>query len=370
MAPPSTPTSRNPSTKADLEQLTTDTADPFPQSAHQDWEATATSQRKSPRSAAPRELLTYYSPTHVSSIFHSLPWMRTTHVPGDVLHGRWKLVSKLGEGADGMVFSAVDLLHCSKVKYALKIEERRTGYSPKLRREKAVYDALSSYTSSGQCLPTMWYYGETAGHDFLVIDLLGRSVKEIWEKTRRRMDWAEVARVGVAVLRALEALLGAGFLHRDLKPENVMTGLQENDRYYLVDFGLSVRSENQHGLGDHGTLVLGTPMYMSKAAHKGTSQCARDELESLGYVLLRLGGRKLPWDTVRSKGAGEDRWDTMLEVKDAVGVTELCGRVSWLKRFFEYLRRLGAEEKPDYCFLRRLVDSGSGLCSLNTIVDE
>jgi hypothetical protein len=102
-----------------------------------------------------------------------------------------------------------------------------------------------------------------------------------------------------------------------------------------------------------GKNFVGTPRYGSIYAHQGFQQSRRDDLESLGYLLLHFR-KKLPW-----QGLGSDTADTkhekILHKKMQTPLDELCkGEPREFITYLKYCRSLGYEEAPDYAFLTRL----------------
>lgn len=81
-------------------------------------------------------------------------------------------------------------------------------------------------------------------------------------------------------------------VHRDLKPENILIGKAgDADKLYLVDFGISKFYKDKDGLHiglNKKKPFVGTSRYASIAAHNGHELSRKDDLESLGYVLIYL----------------------------------------------------------------------------------
>jgi serine/threonine protein kinase len=108
--------------------------------------------------------------------------------------------------------------------------------------------------------------------------------------------------------------------------------------------------------------LTGTARYASIHALEAYEQSRRDDLESVGYVLMYFLRGNLPWQglKVRSK---EDRYKKILEKKKETSSQDLCK--NFPHEFFEYVdytRKLEYEENPDYDFLRkRFLDVLKGL---------
>jgi serine/threonine protein kinase len=79
---------------------------------------------------------------------------------------------------------------------------------------------------------------------YIVLELLGLSIKDILKKNKRHFSIKCVMTMGLQLLDLLEKFHGEGFIHCDLKPENIMIGNYLKDpktinQLYLIDFGLS-----------------------------------------------------------------------------------------------------------------------------------
>jgi serine/threonine protein kinase len=63
------------------------------------------------------------------------------------------------------------------------------------------------------------------GHEFIVMNLLGPSLKHIQRRLKKKQMKVKTAvQIGIELVERLMALHEVGFLHLDLKPDNILLG--------------------------------------------------------------------------------------------------------------------------------------------------
>ena len=141
-----------------------------------------------------------------------------------------------------------------------------------------------------------------------------------------------------------------------------MMGLRENSStVYTIDFGIS-RSYLNKKTGRHiefctGKNLVGTARYVSINAHLGYQLSRRDDLLTLGYVMLYLALGELPWqfENTRRKSA---RFEELGRIKASYTPEQLCKELPpKFRHYFEYCSALQFTQKPDYEYLRGLMKS-------------
>ncbi len=143
-----------------------------------------------------------------------------------------------------------------------------------------------------------------------------------------------------------------GFIHRDIKPENFLIGL-DNNRIHIIDFGLSKayrKKTREHIPFKETSKLIGTIRYISINCHKGYELSRRDDLESIGYVLVYLINGCLPWQGLNCPS--DQMADKVKEIKENTSIDELCLSLpNEFKLYFEHVKSLEFETKPNYNYL-------------------
>jgi casein kinase 1 len=165
------------------------------------------------------------------------------------------------------------------------------------------------------------------------------------------------------MLKRIEYLHKCHIIHRDIKPENFIMGgkKQTENILYLCDYGLAKRFRNPK-TGDHipyidGKKLTGTARYVSIYTHLGIEQSRRDDIEGIMYTLIYLYKGSLPWQNVKCKNRSE-KYNKIFEKKINTNVEILCQNMpTQFETLVTYARGLLFEEKPDYEYMKNLLNS-------------
>lgn len=87
----------------------------------------------------------------------------------------------------------------------------------------------------------------------------------------------------------------------------------------------------------------------------GIEQSRRDDIESIGYVLMYLLRGILPWQNMKAKDT-KTKYKMIMEKKIATPAEALCkGYPNELAMFINYAKGLKFEERPDYKYIKGLI---------------
>lgn len=263
------------------------------------------------------------------------------------------VIEKIGGGSFGEVWLATD--YQNKL-YAVKVEEN-TKQKSKLELEFNIYRTLFK-NGFNQGLPCIYDFVKAPMHNFLVMQLLGVSLDALFVKLNKKFNLGTVLKLGFVITTLLERMHNAKFVHRDIKPNNFLIGYgEERDTLYIMDFGLSKQYVNDEGVHlrmrtDHS--LIGTARYAGINIHHGIEPSRRDDLESVGYMLVYFAKGILPWQGL-GKVKGKTQFEVIGEKKMSVTTKQLCrGLPQCFAKYIDYCRKLEYQEKPDYKYLRSL----------------
>lgn len=140
----------------------------------------------------------------------------------------------------------------------------------------------------------------------MVTPLLGPSLEDVFQFCEQSLSLKTTLMVFYQLLERLEWMHANNYIHRDLKPDNIMLGLGDaSNTIHMIDFGLT-RSVIDPKTGEHIPFksdknLVGTCRFVSVNAHKGYELSRRDDLISLGYIIIHLFKGSLPWQDIDTR---------------------------------------------------------------------
>ncbi|CAI0464773.1 unnamed protein product [Linum tenue] len=272
--------------------------------------------------------------------------------------GKFKLGRKIGSGSFGELYIAVNVQTGDEV--GVKLEPVKTRH-PQLHYESKIYMILQGginyHLAAG--IPELKWFGVEGDYNVMVIDLLGPSLEDLFNYCNRKFSLKTVLMLADQLINRIEYMHSRGFLHRDIKPDNFLMGLgRKANQVYVIDYGLAKKyrdlQTHKHIPYRENKNLTGTARYASVNTHLGVEQSRRDDLESLGYVLMYFLRGSLPWQGLKA-GTKKQKYDKISEKKMLTPIEVLCKSYpSEFTSYFHYCRSLRFEDKPDYAYLKRL----------------
>jgi serine/threonine protein kinase len=265
---------------------------------------------------------------------------------------KWILRKRLGSGSFGEIYSGDDMRN--KEEIAVKLESGQCS-PPQLLNEFRVYRMLAG----GVGIPSVRWYGTEGDYNILVMDLLGESLEELFQRCGSRFSLKTVLMIADQMISRIQWMHEKSVLHRDIKPENFVIGKgAEQNVIHVIDLGLSkkyrdVKTGRHIGFRD-GKALLGTARYTAANTHLGIEQSRRDDMEGIAYVLIYFLKGALPWMGIKAETKAR-KYELIGLRKMTIPIEVLChGIPSEFATFLTEVRRLEFTDRPDYEIYRRM----------------
>jgi serine/threonine protein kinase len=252
-----------------------------------------------------------------------------------IIAKKYKIIEKLNHGEFGTIFKGQHIRTQEPV--AIKIESI-TAEIKMLKREAQIYQ----YLGKAPGIPQVKWYGVIDNYNFMVLPLYGKSLSH-----QQTFSLGESIRIGKTLVKRLQYIHEKGLIHRDVKPDNFVIGQNGKEKdIYIIDFGLckKYKDENdKHIAIKTGKTMIGTPNFVSIHVHHGIEPSRRDDLESVGYIMLYLVYNSLPWQSTREN---EKIKSQKLIIEGPCQIIE----------YINYCRKLHFDETPNYEYIDKLLE--------------
>lgn len=214
------------------------------------------------------------------------------HAPeGQVIEGRYRVVSRIADGGMATVYQAVDERLGRTV--AIKIMHTQLAQGPQRDQfvERFHREARSAAAIANPHIVQVYDTGEFDGLDFLVMEYV-HGVNLRYEMNQQvTFSVRETLRIVGETLDGLASAHRAGVVHRDIKPENIL--LNDRGHVQITDFGLA-KAVSQATLSSTG-MLLGTAAYLAPEMIQHNQATPQGDLYSVGIMAWEMLAGKVPF---------------------------------------------------------------------------
>ena len=263
---------------------------------------------------------------------------------------KYRPLKKIASGSFSEIYSGVNIINNEKV--AIKIEKRN------IKNKYLESECYTLFSLKNIGIPRVLSFGHNKEYDILVMPLLGKSLLDIFVSKNLNYEFKDICLLAIQIIERIQWVHSKKIIHRDIKPDNFLIGLNDPHIVYLIDFGLSKKYKSTK-TGKHISIseskkFTGTIVYGSVNSLKCREQSRRDDLESIGYMLIYFMKGSLPWQSVKVDNK-KDSYLRMSQMKKSILPEILCNNLPReFADYMKYVKNLKFEEDPNYGYLRDL----------------
>ena len=284
--------------------------------------------------------------------------MSERHINKKLFFNKYKIKKLIIKTSCCLLYEGINIKENEPV--AMKFENRSGEYNV-LESE-----AYLLFYLKGFGIPKIITFGKSGNYNILIQKLLGLSINELW-KLRKNKNEKELLKnicmIALQCLDRLEYIHSKDIVHGDIKPQNFLIGRKDPKTIYLIDFGFSHKYRSSR-TGKHIKfksikMIYGSFKFISLNGNKGYEISRRDDLESLGYMLIFLAKNTLPWLNINCpKINNEIIIREILRIKNSTSPEILCsGLPKEFTEYYKYSKNLYFEQEPNYKYLKSLFTS-------------
>ena len=240
--------------------------------------------------------------------------------------------------------------------YAIKFEN--SIYSNTLRNEVLIYENINGIEG----FPLIYHSGNNKNKNYMILERLGPNLKQLFKYCNHHFSLQTILLIGIQILKRLQDFhFKTGFTYNNINPTNFLIGITKANLIYMIDFShakpFRIYDYRTNKVGHisykENLKVLNETKFSSINHHMGIELCRKDDLESLGYMLIYFANGNLPWQEENLNK--EEKFKKMLEKKNSIPFEVYCKELPVeFSMYMNYVVNLGFHERPDYNYLKGL----------------
>ena len=256
---------------------------------------------------------------------------------------KYKIIRAL---SSNLVFEGINII--TKIKVAMKLENIITGKNT-LTNETYILLNIKGYG-----IPEIITFGHSGKYKVLIEELLGKSLQDLYELNDNEIPLKDICMIAIQLLERIEYIHSKSIIHRNINPNNFLIGEKNSSLIYIIDFANSKKYRSSR-TGKHlkfnlNQKITGDFSFISINSMRGGEQSRKDDLESLGYMIIYLLKGFLPWKEFENKS---NKLKKIYELKKKISLERLCRFLpDEIRMYMEYCKNLSFEQEPKYEYLK------------------
>jgi casein kinase I family protein HRR25 len=270
-----------------------------------------------------------------------------------VIFGKYRIIKNIEKNENLQIYEGKNIItdELITIKFEQKKELKKKGI---LEIESYFCNYLKS-----QGIPVIKEIGYYENNIVSIQPKLGLTLSKLFNKYYGFFKIKDIAMIAIQILERIKYIHSKNILCCDINPNNFSlgTGRQQNI-IYMTNFNSAKKYRYKNTLEHikykitYNNNFIGNYIFASINTLRGVESGRRDDLESLGYMLIYFLKGSLPWEYVKCLNTSEKR-RKIYQTKKNYNLDELCAGIpEEFKLFLNYVKSLTFLEDPDYnyCF--------------------
>ena len=214
----------------------------------------------------------------------------------------------------------------------------------------------NSKKSINNIIPKLIKFGFEYEYNFIITSSHKISLEQLFISHKKTFSIKKACEMVLNTLTSLELLHNNNIIHRDINPKVLSLESDGKIKFIHLGFWKYFRNKNKHiGFKMHKKMIGKNIIFGSIYNLIGFELSRRDDLQSLGYMLIYFIKGELPWSDINIKNT-EEKIKIILEMKKSIKNDELTqGLPEEIKIFMDYISKMKFEEEPNYSYLKKLI---------------
>ena len=268
-----------------------------------------------------------------------------------IIFGKYQITKNIEKNKNLQIYEGKNILSDELI--IIKVEQKKDKKKKGLLEMESYF--LNYLKSPG--IPTIQEIGYYKNNIISIQALLGLTLSKLFIRNFGKFNIKDITLISIQILERIKYIHNKNIIHCDICPNNFVLGIGRfQNIIYMTNFNSAKRYKDKNTL-EHIKYKLsnnfrGNYIFASVNALRGVELSRRDDLESLGYILIYFLKGGLPWEHIKSLSNSE-KIRKIYQIKKNYNLSILCAGIpEEFKLFLNYVKSLTFQEEPDYnyCF--------------------
>ena len=209
-------------------------------------------------------------------------------------------------------------------------------------------------------LPELIKYGFEYEYNYIILNSQKISLEQLFILHKKSFSIKRACEITLIIIDCIEVLHNNNIIHRDIKPQVLTSEIkgEKTEIIKLLDFGhwKYYKNKKEHIPYKKYKNIIGNNYIFGSINNLNRMELSRrDDLESIGYILIYFIKGSLPWENVIIKNK-EQKIKKIIEMKKRMFEEMMSEKLpEEIKLFISYIHNLNFDKDPDYYYLQNLL---------------